>query len=339
MSPEDDLHLWAEGRRADAPTSAEADALVARAAGGRSRIWFAIPALTGAAALGFAAIALVLFARPDPVVEPLPDPAPVQVAQEVLTGHIERDGDVFEVEGRLVVGPDRYELDGSVLVQAAPRGDGPPLAIAASGYVVEVIGTRFEVVSDPFSVVVTEGVVAVRHAEDSWELTAGDLFEEGKLIRPVPAPPLPSLTELRRMLVEGDLAGTRAGVTQRLAANDRDVGAWTLKAQLESRAENDVDAIAAWIRVTDLADPAAAQRARYEAAILWGTDPACIPLLREFLRTPDPLAPEATLRLADALLASGDQEGTVQLERLVREHPGTAAAQQAQARLDDIEKP
>ncbi|MEQ1565171.1 MAG: tetratricopeptide repeat protein, partial [Myxococcota bacterium] len=149
--------------------------------------------------------------------------------------------------------------------------------------------------------------------------------------RPPPPPALPEVEALRQQVLGGDRQGARAGLHQRLAARPGDADAWTLLAQLEARDGRPDDAVAAWREVIARGSPAAAQRARFEAAVLLERRPAeVIPLLEVFLASPDPLAAEAGLRLGRARLAVGDREGAVRaLEQVAREHPGTGPAAEA----------
>jgi len=345
MSLDDDLKDWAAHRSAPPPTDGDVDRLLADAAAPASRRWLW---LVGAAGLGtgglaLAALGLVVgWSVLQPVeAPPVPEPvvvAPAVEAPEAWTGRVEHEGDVFAIDGSLTpTTPGHYELDGTVVVEAAPRGEGPPLVVAAAEHEVTVVGTVFTVVSDPFSVEVAEGVVRVTGGEGSWTLEAGDRFVDGAVVRPVPAPApaaLPGLDEARQRLREGDLDGAEGIVRQWLERDPEAADAWRLLAAIAAR-RGDVDGgLLAWAEVEAHGSEALAQRARFEQGTLLGAVPEAVAVWRRFLETPDPLAPEARLGLARALEAAGDGAGArVELERVVEEHPGTGAAVTARALL------
>lgn len=357
MSTGDDLDRalkdWADHRVAPAPSPSDVDQLMRRAAGRRWLWWLWVPATFGAAFMVLLAVGVAVLAWPEPdrvVVSPLPPPV-VPEAVAMWTGHVEEDGDVFDIEGTLTPqGTDAARvltLEGVVRVEAVSRSADQALVIGARDWRVRVVGTRFTVVSEPFSVAVEEGKVAVTDlaGQGPWVLEAGDRFENGVVVRepapavPVPAPrALPTLAALRAHVVAGRLDEARGGLNARLAEDPSELEAWSLLARLEARAGQRAAAADAWEQLVQRGDGATAQRARYEAAVLReeaGTPRRAIPLLRAFLEHADPLAPEARLRLGRALLAVGDASGRTELERVVRDHPGTAAAQAAEARLEE----
>ncbi|MEQ1502872.1 MAG: tetratricopeptide repeat protein, partial [Myxococcota bacterium] len=148
-------------------------------------------------------------------------------------------------------------------------------------------------------------------------------------------PVAPELGALRRQLLGGDPDGARDGLRLRLDRDPADVGAWTLLAQLEARTGRTAASVAAWREVIARGTAAEAQRARFEAAVVAEGDPAAaIPLLEQFLATPDPLAAEATVRLGRARRATGDESGArAAFEAVIRDHPGSAAADAARTAL------
>jgi len=343
MSLDDDLKDWAAHRSAPPPTDGDVDRLLADASAPASRRW--LWWVGGAVGLGtgglvLAVVGLVVgWSVVEPVEAP-PEPVvvlPAVQAPEAWTGRVEHEGDVFEIDGSLTPAAGRYELDGTVVVEAAPRGEGPPLVVAAADHEVTVVGTVFTVVSDPFSVEVAEGVVRVTGGEGSWTLEAGDRFVAGAVVRPVPAPapaPLLGLDDARQRLRAGDLDGAEGILRQRLELDPEAADAWRLLAAIAAR-RGDVDGgLVAWAEVEAHGSEALAQRARFEQGTLLGAVPEAVAVWRRFLETPDPLAPEARLGLARALEAAGDGAGArVELERVVEEHPGTGAAVTARALL------
>ena len=201
MSLDDELRDWAETRRGGDPTAADVQALLADAERPRERAprtpWLLIGAGVSALALAAAVLMAVgVGARlagsslspethdPVPIAAPEPQRA---VPEPVWTGHVAHDGDTFDIDGTLRpvadVPEDRYILDGTVAVEAAPRTHDRPLRIVTDRWEVTVIGTRFVVTSDPFAVEVTEGVVAVRGPDVEVSLRAGDAFRDGTVQR------------------------------------------------------------------------------------------------------------------------------------------------------------
>jgi len=359
MSLDDELRDWAETRRGGDPTAADVQALLADAERPRERAprtpWLLIGAGVSALALAAAVLMAVgVGARlagsslspethdPVPIAAPEPQRA---VPEPVWTGHVAHDGDTFDIDGTLRpvadVPEDRYILDGTVAVEAAPRTHDRPLRIVTDRWEVTVIGTRFVVTSDPFAVEVTEGVVAVRGPDVEVSLRAGDAFRDGTVQRaapavPEPAPipgPTPDLADLRALLRDGELDEAAQGLTRWVAREPGDAEAWRLLAMVEQRRGQPRPAIEAWRAVIAHGSPSQAQRARYEAATLLGPTPEAVALWDDFLATPDPLAPEARLGLAEALLASGDERGWTELQAVVDAHPGSAAAARARTRL------
>lgn len=339
-----ELQEWGASRRMPDPSPAEAARLVARARNSRWRWvpWLLLPVVPAGMVAVAAAVVLAIVLWRGPVPGALP-PAPeiAEIAPPVLgTGTHALGADEIEVAGAVVARREalRTILDlqeGAVTVHAAKRAPGEQLVVVSEEWSVAVVGTRFTVVRDPFSVVVAEGVVTVGRGEEQWTLRAGDRFERGRPVRPA-APP-PELSELRRQLLAGDSEGARAGLGKRLSHDPGDTAAWTLLGQLEARAGRRDEAVAAWHQVIARGAPAEAQRGRFEAAVLLEDRPSeVVPLLRAFLTTPDPLSAEARLRLGRAELAVGDPAARQTLEQLVRSHPGTGPAEIARGLLGSL---
>ena len=356
MSWESELKAWASTQAASPPTDAEVDALV-QAAGRRkaaSRRRRVAASVMVAAAAAAAAVAVV-WAPPAVTTggrtwSPLAPPV-VEVAVPSLTAGRHAIGpDEVIVEAEAVVevlqsGPDtRLALAaGAMEAVVSPRAVGDRFGVEAGDYAVEVIGTRFRVERSPFVLEVLEGVVDVvrRRDQQTWRAVAGDVFRDGRLIRPerlpvvVPAPAVPTLLALQDSVLAGDLDGARVGLASRLEQDPTDVGAWRLLARLEERA-GDLDAGAsAWLAVVERGTAAEAQLGRYEAARLLEDQAAeVIPLLQEFLESPHSLAGDARLRLAAAQRQVGDVAGArATLEAAQALHPGTAVGREAARRL------
>ena len=355
--PQDELEGlqdWAAHRRAPDPTHAEAQALVAAAKRRQpSPIRWRAPVLVPVLALAAAALlALFVQSEPAPVVEevavaptPVEEPAPEPAEPEWLPEGTHALGlDTLAVaEGARVAVVDqglatRLTLEeGTIEATVSPRQPEERFSIAAGEYEVSVIGTRFTVVREPFSVSVTEGVVEVRKGigEQVWRLLAGDRLVGDRVLRPErPAASVPSVSSLRRQIRDGDLDAARSGLKARLEQEPTDASSWELLARLEQKAGADASAIAAWRAVTEHGSIRQSSRARYELAILLDDPVEVESLLRAFLPSAGPLEADARLRLARALRAQGrDTEATEELQRIIAEHPGTAPAAEASTLL------
>ncbi|MFK7926705.1 MAG: hypothetical protein AB8H79_00840 [Myxococcota bacterium] len=356
MSLDDELAEWAEQTRQPAPNRSEISALVARAEHRGSGRW-ALPIALGATGLA-ALAALVALAvmpaqppkdapavaieddRPEPsLVIEAPDRRSLSAGQHALGGdqiEVAQDGFVEVIDGGLAT--ELALRTGQVTVHAAPRSAGESLSVTHDDWTVRVVGTRFMVVDDPFTVRVTEGVVRVTGPDTDTTLRAGDVLVEGQIQRAKPtriAPSLPPLSELKQLLLDGRSDAARQGLSRRLAASPNDVPAWTLLAQLEGRAGAPDAAVTAWREVISRGNKAEAQRARYEAAVILDGRPAeVVPLLTAFLADPGPLAPEAGVRLGRALLVLGrDAEAKARLQAVIDASPGTSSAREARALL------
>ncbi|MCB9743277.1 MAG: tetratricopeptide repeat protein [Alphaproteobacteria bacterium] len=356
MSLDEKLRAWAEEERsAPAPSRERTAALISAAEQRAPRRPWLLPVL----ALAALALLLVYAARspapapeapplaeapaqpPPPVEAPAPSPYLAEGAQDLGADRV-TVGEGARV--RLLDAAPAHTLlsleAGALEAQVSPRAPGQSFVVRAAEHEVRVVGTRFSVRADPLRVEVQEGVVEVIGAQ-TWRLEAGDRFEGGALIRaartPSPSPP-PALSELRAQVLAGELDPARAGLQQRLSQDTTEVAAWKLLAQLERKAGDPAAAVAAWRAVIRVGPEAEAQRARFEAARLLEGQPAeAEALLRDFLRSPDPLAPEARLRLAEALLAQRrGAEAEAELERLISEHPGDPAASRARSTLQQI---
>lgn len=357
MSWESDLQDWGDTRTADAPSTAEADALVARAAArtsARSRPSARRIVVATTLAVAAATLLAVRFQPQTGVtgwtwtppqriaaVEPVAaEPAPLPAGTHQL------HDDELEVQtGATVValstGPTtRLRLDaGAVTAKVSHRTGTEQFSIETASHTVTVVGTEFSVQQQPFAVRVTRGTVVVERVDDGtrWNVTAGESFVEGRVQRPAaskPAPP-PSLTVLQKMVIDGELAQARDGLNQRLRDDPADAASWRLLAQLEERSDDRDAAVEAWMTVIRVGSNPHAQGARYEAArLLSDTPERVIPLLTEFLKAEHPLSGEARLRLADAYEAANQPDQAQKtLAEAARLHAGTSVGRKAKRRL------
>lgn len=162
---------------------------------------------------------------------------------------------------------------------------------------------------------------------------------------PPPDEQPPTLEELRQRLLDGDLEDTLADLDARLAEDPDDADAWALLAAARRKAGDRNGAVGAWREVIARGDGAAANRARYEAALqlqqLPGGHPEAIGLLQDLLVSPEgvePLVAEARLHLAESLIAEERQEEAWPLlEEVTRSYPGTGPALSARELLGDQE--
>lgn len=138
-------------------------------------------------------------------------------------------------------------------------------------------------------------------------------------------------------MLQGDATGARQSLLDHLAANPRDIEARALLAQAETKLGHRSAAVSAWEQVVDAGRPNTARRARYEIARLFEDRPQqAIPWLEAYLADPGPLVPEARLRLGRAQAALGLPEAEQTLNRVIADHPGTAAAASARALLGEL---
>lgn len=354
MSLDDELADYASRRQAPAPTPAEAQALVAHASSGPPWLWLGLGAgLVSIAAMALTIVIIGLSWAPAEVPAPIatlpeetaqPSPSPRQAPPEpriLATGRHSLDADVLTVQGQVIVPPAaagvvtaRLER-GQVEVQAAPRAPGESLVIEAGAHRVRVVGTRFTVTREPFTVDVVEGIVQVTGPDLDLRLEAGQRFP-----RPDPGPRavVPGLDVLRGAVLRGDPQSAREGLRARLELDPTEAASWELLARLETREGQTEAAADAWRAVIAHGGSSSAQRARFEAALLL-LDPQpveAIGLLQAFLAAePGALAPEARLHLATAQFNSGDAAAAqTTLRVLIADHPGTSAAAQAHSRLE-----
>lgn len=355
--PEDELEAlqdWAAHRRAPDPTQAEAQALVAAAKRRQPEpVRWRAPVLVPVLALAAAALLALFFqsapapsveevaVTPTPVVDPVPEPVEPAWLPEG-THALGSDSLAVAADTRVAVvdqGPaTRLTLEeGTIEATVSPRQPDERFSIAAGEYEVSVIGTRFTVVREPFSVTVTEGIVEVRKGigEQVWRLLAGDRLVGDRVLRPERrVVSVPSVSSLRRQIRDGDLDAARSGLEARLKEEPTDASSWELLARLEQKAGADATAIAAWRSVVAHGSVRQSSRARYELAILLDDPVEVESLLRVFLSSAGPLEADARLRLARALRAQGrDTEATEELQRIIAEHPGTAPAAEASTLL------
>ena len=361
MSWEDDLKAWSEDRAGEAPTAAEAEALVSRAGGGRARSqqsrWVAMALV--AAALAVVVVVGARLTAPAEIAEPLANEAPQERGERGQSPWL-APGEVEVVAGEYVVtvgesSQVRVREDGGLLLHAGglevstlPRWEGAPISVRVDEWEVRGLNAGFSVKASPFEVWVTMGSVEVVVGETVSRLRAGEWFTGGRVVTaealeeevqaltPVaPVPALVPLSELRGLVLAGDLAAAREGLAARIAGGDLEAAA--LLAKGEERGGNVAAAVAAWAVVIE-AGGTAAQEARYRSAVLLeGQAVEAEVLLRAFLETGDPLAAEARLRLGQALLAQGrTAEARVVLERVIAEHPGGTPARVARERLEEL---
>ena len=340
MSWEKDLQSYAEQTQQDSPTAVEAQALVARArrqtvTSRRPTRWVLVTAATAAL------IAFLLPGDPTPIDQPaVATQVVAEVAQEpsavkpevlgvgrtVLSNDVvdvAEDGQVTVIAQAAMSGTDghtRLRLDrGSARFDVGKRTAGASFTVEAQAYKIRVIGTAFEVVRSPFSVVVSEGVVEVLEGLNRWKLRAGERFEGGRVHHAPqvePAPPIPELDALRRLVLGGQLGEARAGVGERMNADPSDMDACILGAQIETKLGDREAAVALWERAAAKGNSAQVQRAHYEAAVLLTGEPARAEAhLRAFLKTGGPLMADARLRLGRALRAQGKAAQAQQAHR------------------------
>lgn len=348
------LQDWAAHRKAPDPTQAEASALVAAAKRQRPEpVRWRMPVLVPVLAMAAAALLVFFFwsgsessvqriaIAPTPPAAPAPEPAGPEWLAEGT--HVLGSDTLSVAAGARVAvvdqGPKtRLTLEeGAIEATVSPRQPEERFSIAAGEYEVSVIGTRFTVVREPFSVTVTEGIVEVRKGigEQVWRLLAGERLVGDRVLRPERrAPSVPSVSSLRRQIRDGDLDAARSGLQVRLESEPSDASSWELLARLEQKAGAEDQAIAAWRSVLAHGSVRQSGRARYELAILLDDPVEVEGLLREFLPSAGPLEADARLRLARALRAQGrDTAATEELQRIIAEHPGTAPAAEASTLL------
>jgi hypothetical protein len=354
MSWDQDKQDYLEQTTCPAPTQVEAQALVARAR--RRASPRSVAPLWGMLAVAAAAALFVLWPvqQPEPQVRPLaqvPPQAPqvVDAPSEVPALVVLSEGlhpmgsDEVQVGERsrvaVLSGPDepdtRLEIEqGSAHFQVGKRADGASFTVVAAEHQVRVIGTRFEVVREPFSVEVRSGIVEVIRGAQRWTLKRGDRFAEGR-VHSAAEPELSSLDDLRALVLGGALEQARLGLSARIAQDAADVPAQILMAQLQAKRGDRAEAVKHWEQVIRRGKDGQAHRAHYEAAVLLLDKPAAAePHLRAFLATPGPLAADARLRLGRVLLAQGKRtEGAQELERLILAHPGSTPARVARELL------
>ncbi|MBN1774281.1 MAG: tetratricopeptide repeat protein [Deltaproteobacteria bacterium] len=163
---------------------------------------------------------------------------------------------------------------------------------------------------------------------------------EPALAAPSPEPPAPSLDEIQRWILDGRTGEAERELEAMLARRPGDASAWSALAACRRRQESHAEAVTALRRVIELAGPIEGNRARFLAGRTLqdqlGDPAAAIPLFEAYLRQgPDaaPLAAEARLRLAKALLAVGRAaEAEPLLRDMVEEHRGEPVGLEA-ARL------
>jgi ferric-dicitrate binding protein FerR (iron transport regulator) len=150
------------------------------------------------------------------------------------------------------------------------------------------------------------------------------------------APTVPDLAHLRNWVASGEFQLALPPLRQVVANDPSNLAAWRLLASAEAKAGNRQAAAAAWEEIAERGRGSQARRARFEAAVLLqelGSHEAAATHLQAWLADPAgsaSLTAEARLRLADSLSVLGRQsEANEQLGRIVRDHPGSAAAAQA----------
>jgi hypothetical protein len=174
---------------------------------------------------------------------------------------------------------------------------------------------------------------------DVWEAT------------PRPAPQGPhrravtqgrDLESWRQWVLQGRYAEAESALTARVRVAPSDTEAQSLLGDCQRKAGEWPAAVATYRGVIAQGDVASANRARFLAATILEEklkDPsAAISLLRQYLQQGAELRPleaAATVRLARALsLVHEDAEARALLERVIRDHEGSAAAAEARALLE-----
>jgi predicted Zn-dependent protease len=150
------------------------------------------------------------------------------------------------------------------------------------------------------------------------------------LTAPLPQPSAPSLEELQGWILDGRTGEAERELEAMLARRPGDASAWSALAACRRRQGAHAEAVTALRRVIELAGPIEGNRARFMAGRTLqdqlGDPAAAIPLFEAYLRQgPDaaPLAAEARLRLAKALLAVGRAaEAEPLLREMAAEHRG-----------------
>lgn len=236
-------------------------------------------------------------------------------------------------------------LRGRVALDVSGPQRSKRVVIEAGAQTITVLGTRFSVNSLPdegIEVEVSRGRVAVADAHGQrLELVAGEwlqlhpgeparrlrVSEEqlaalDALLAPQPpakppatappslGPPTRRLDSWRRQVLSGDLEGAEASLVRYLRTAPRDADAWFLLADARRKGQRWNKAVAAYEKVVATGDPAAANQARFLAAVILqeqlGRPGPAGHLLRQYLAQGSrlrPLEETAMLRLARALTA------------------------------------
>jgi len=261
--------------------------------------------------------------------------------------------------------------EGLVAAEVASRGDDGFFRVRAGAVDVVVVGTRFAVerTGGVVFVSVEEGTVQVEMGalptRERWTVEAGETLTVGArvlrgsldaadgvalLLRPEPMPELevptpaprllppagPTVSDLRSLLLAGELDAAEAGLADHVARRPLDLDAWSLLATARRKQGDRPGAIDALDALAARSVGGTASRARYEAAALHqqlGHHQEALALLEGLVADPslpEALLPDTLLRSGQAHLALGRRsEARALFELVVRRFPGTAPANAA----------
>lgn len=262
--------------------------------------------------------------------------------------------------------------EGLVAAEVASRGDDGFFRVRAGAVDVVVVGTRFAVerTGGVVFVSVEEGTVQVEMGalptRERWTVEAGETLTVGArvvrgsleaadgvamLLRPEPMPELeppapaprllpppagPTVSDLRGLLLAGELDAAEAGLADHVARWPLDLDAWSLLATARRKQGDRPGAIEALDALAARSVGGTASRARYEAASLHqqlGHHQEALALLDTIVvdpSLPEALLPDTLLRSGQAHLALGRRgEARALFELVVRRFPGTAPANAA----------
>ncbi len=259
---------------------------------------------------------------------------------------------------------------GTVIVEAEKREETESLRVEAGDYVVEVIGTRFEVTlisETQVSVDVFEGTVAVLEPDGTrHEVGAGERIAFGaesespeetvadsRPTSPQQARPNPtndpktafSYEQAKQLILAGDCDSALSLLEPHLQGRPDDARAWQMTADCKRKKKQWDAAVDAYREVIQSGDPKMSNRARFKAAVLLQTQQGrhgeAATLFSAYRKREKPLRPltaEAMYREADSLVKLGRTTDAVALlKELATTHAGTSAAIQARRLLQSIE--
>jgi hypothetical protein len=208
-------------------------------------------------------------------------------------------------------------------------------------------GDHLEAMSSADEADAFQGLNAADKPSDEASAAEPDVWEAA----PRPAPPGPNrravaqrrdLESWRQWVLQGRYVEAESALIARVHLAPRDTEARSLLGDCQRKAGEWPAAVATYRGVIAQGDSASANRARFLAATILAeklNDPAAaVPLLRQYLQQGAQLRPleaAATVRLARSLLlVHEDAEARALLEKVIRDHEGSAAAAEARALLE-----